>query len=86
VDIAAEAEAERAVMAALDAHAARVVIHLGGVTFMDSAGLRVLALGLREARERGIELVIGPSAPIVERVLEISDLRSAADSAVEPSR
>jgi anti-anti-sigma factor len=49
-----------------------VVIDLGGLTFIDSSGLRVLLLADARARERGYELVLLPGQETVQRVFEMT--------------
>lgn len=51
-----------------------VVAHFGGVTFMDSSGLRVLVEATTRAAEGGCELIISNPSAAVRRVVEISGL------------
>jgi anti-anti-sigma factor len=51
---------------------ARMVVDLGGLTFIDSSGLRVLLLADARARERGYELVLLPGEEPVQRVFEVT--------------
>ena len=59
----------------------RLVIDLGGVSFMDSSGLRNLLVASRRARQRGADLVLRNVGPVVWRLLEIT--RTAGQFAVE---
>ena len=59
-----------AVQQLLDAGAGAIRIDLGGVTFIDSTGLRtLLRLAARDARVTRLELLPGP--PAVQRVFEL---------------
>jgi anti-anti-sigma factor len=59
---------------ALDSGAARIYIELAGVTFCDASGLGLLIDARREARQRGLKLVlVTPSAP-VRRLLDLTEL------------
>jgi anti-anti-sigma factor len=58
---------------ALDSGAARIYVELAGVTFCDASGLGLLIDARREARERGVRLVlVAPSAP-VRRLLDVTE-------------
>ncbi|MBN1093375.1 STAS domain-containing protein [Blastococcus sp. TML/M2B] len=52
----------------------RLVIDLRGVTFLDSAGLRVLATAHKSARRRDVDLRVLVSARAVMRPLQITGL------------
>jgi anti-sigma B factor antagonist len=56
---------------ALDAGRSRVVVDLGGVSFMDSTGLGVL-IGVNKRLEQGSELVIVCPPGVVRQVFEFS--------------
>jgi anti-anti-sigma factor len=59
--------------ASIDAQSpSRMVVDLGGLTFIDSSGLRVLLLADARARERGYELVLLPGGEPVQRVFEVT--------------
>lgn len=60
---------------------ARVILDLGGVSFMDSSGLRNLLTASRRAQERGANLVLRNVGPVVWRLLEITS--TAGQFAVE---
>ncbi|HTA13874.1 MAG TPA: STAS domain-containing protein [Solirubrobacteraceae bacterium] len=51
---------------------ARVLVDLGGLTFIDSSGLRVLLLADARAHERGYEFVLLPGQEPVQRVFEMT--------------
>ena len=61
-----------------------LVIDLGGVTFMDSSGLRNLLAASHRARQRGDEVVLRHVGPEVWRLLEIT--KTAGHFAVESRR
>ncbi|HEY0519255.1 MAG TPA: STAS domain-containing protein [Ilumatobacteraceae bacterium] len=50
-------------------------VDVGGVSFMDSSGLRVLIEAATRARSEGGDLVIVNSTPGIARLVEISGLR-----------
>jgi anti-anti-sigma factor len=49
-----------------------IEVDLGGVTFLDSAGIRALVSCQTTAHETGSQLVLSNMRPIVRRVLEIT--------------
>ena len=51
-----------------------VVAHVGGVTFMDSSGLRVFVEATTRAATQGRVLIISNPSAAVRRVVEISGL------------
>ena len=58
-----------------DAGAPRhVEVDLGGLTFLDSSGLRALLVGQLALVERGGTLRIDPASEVVDRLLEITGL------------
>ena len=67
-----------AVSASLGSFAPKlVVIDLVGITFLDSAGIGALVGALKEARERGSELVVRNPTPFVYHILKITGLTEA---------
>jgi anti-anti-sigma factor len=50
-------------------------VDVGGVSFMDSSGLRVLIEAATRARHEGGDLVIVNSTPGITRLVEISGLK-----------
>jgi anti-sigma B factor antagonist len=60
--------------ALFDGRPAEVTVDLGGVTFLDSAGLSVLARAHRRAAEQGARLRVIASGRAVIRPLEITGL------------
>ncbi|MEP7111781.1 MAG: STAS domain-containing protein [Ilumatobacteraceae bacterium] len=51
-----------------------VTVDVGGVSFMDSSGLRVLLEAATRARDGGGDLIIVHSTPGITRLVEISGL------------
>ncbi|RBY80673.1 anti-sigma factor antagonist [Geodermatophilus sp. TF02-6] len=72
VDACTAPSLQAAVDAAFDAPA--LTVDLDGVTFLDSAGLCVLARAHREASERGVRLRVLASGRAVVRPLQITGL------------
>ncbi len=49
-----------------------VVLDLGGVDYIASAGLRALMLAARQAKAKGGRLVVGALQPVVKEVFDIT--------------
>jgi anti-anti-sigma factor len=75
IDLATVDDVRRKIDDAVAAGCERVVLDLGGVTFMDSNGLHLAADADADAREGGWQLLIidGPSP--VQRIFEVTGLR-----------
>jgi anti-anti-sigma factor len=58
----------------------RILIDLGGVDFMSSAGLRAMLAGMQETREMGGDLRLSGAQPGIERVLKLSGFDSLLKS------
>ena len=56
-----------------------IVLDLRGVNFMDSSGLRVIAVTLQDAQERGRRFALVPGAAQVMRVFDITRMRERLD-------
>ena len=56
-----------------------VVVDLGGLSFMDSSGLRALVMADQRATKAGRRLAIVPGPPAVKRVFEITQLDGRLD-------
>ena len=56
-----------------------VVVDLGGLSFMDSSGLRALVMADQRATKAGRRLAIVPGPPTVKRVFEITQLDARLD-------
>jgi anti-anti-sigma factor len=61
------------------AGAERVVVDLGGVTFLDSRGLGVLLVLRNDAKRAGQELLLVPGPPQVQRVFALTRTRGLFD-------
>jgi anti-sigma B factor antagonist len=70
IDLETAPELARALEGALEG-AARVVVDLQSVSFMDSTGVSLLLTTAEQARRAEVELIIEPS-PIVRRVLRLT--------------
>jgi anti-sigma B factor antagonist len=70
IDLETAPDLARALESARE-HAARVVVDLQAVSFMDSTGVSLLLTSAEQARRAEVELVIEPS-PIVRRVLRLT--------------
>ncbi len=72
VDSSNAGEFEAAAMAALDADDAALVFDLGGLTYMSSAGLRVLLVALKANKARGHKVGLADVQENVANVLKMS--------------
>jgi anti-anti-sigma factor len=61
-----------------------IVLDLRDVTFMDSSGLRVIAVANQRAQERGRRLALVPGGDQVMRVFEITRMRERLDFVDDP--
>jgi anti-anti-sigma factor len=52
----------------------RIVLDLGGLTFMDSTGLHLVARWTAEASRDGFAFELLPGAPSVQRVFELAGM------------
>jgi anti-sigma B factor antagonist len=66
-----------------DFHGA-VVLDLRGVEFMDSSGLRLIAVSAERARSRGRRLALVPGAEQVMRVFDVTRMRERLDFVDDP--
>jgi anti-anti-sigma factor len=72
-------------LARLEAEAAEsVVLDLRGVGFMDSSGLRLIAVSSQRAQERGRRLALVPGPEQVMRVFDITRMRERLDFVDDP--
>jgi anti-anti-sigma factor len=90
--IALTGELDLAGAAALEQELARleadspdaIVLDLRDVEFMDSSGLRLIAVASRQAKERGRRLALVPGSEQVMRVFEITRMRERLDFVDRP--
>ena len=61
-----------------------IVLDLRGVEFMDSSGLRVIAVAAQRAESRGHRLALVPGTEQVMRVFDITRMRERLDFVAEP--
>ena len=64
------------------AHA--LVLDLQGVGFMDSSGLRVIAVTLQDSQDRGRRFALVPGAAQVMRVFDITRMRERLEFVQDP--
>ncbi|WP_214366119.1 STAS domain-containing protein [Pseudonocardia sp. H11422] len=85
IDLANAAAVQRQILAQITNQLAAVSVDLSTLTYIDSAGLRVLfTLGTRlETLQIALELLVPPQSP-TRRVIELSGLASIAS--VRPAR
>jgi anti-anti-sigma factor len=74
LDLVGAPGAGRDLARALGSGAEAVVVHLGEVTFIDSAGLRTLVAAADAADRRGIDLKLLPGTLEVMAVIEAASL------------
>lgn len=84
VDSVSSGELERHITSRLDAGTRRLVIDLGGVEYISSAGLRVLLVSAKRLKEPAGALVLCGVGPSVRMVLELAGFLPLF--AVEPGR
>lgn len=83
IDLANSAELETQIYATIEPHVNGVVVDLSDVSYIDSAGVRVLVLlaSRLELRRVGLRFV-SPTGSLARRVVEITGLEAlASDSA-----
>jgi anti-sigma B factor antagonist len=73
VDMNSAPDLRRALRTAVDARAA-VRVHLGAVSYMDSAGIAVLIEGLQWSRRAGVEYALCAMPTAVRVVVELARL------------
>lgn len=85
LDLSNAAELRAALYRTIDGALGRqVVVDLGGLEFVDSAGLGVLVAGLKHARESGGDVVVANLGPPARRVFEITGLLDLFGAAPPP--
>jgi anti-sigma B factor antagonist len=84
LDLAGTAALEQELTRLEDESAAAVVLDLRGVRFMDSSGLRLIAVWAQRARALGRRLALVPGTEQVMRVFEITRMRERLDFVDDP--
>lgn len=74
VDLSNAREIDTAASLALAEGATRLVVDLGGVTFMDSQGLRALVVAHRHLAEHDVELTLSRVPPRIVSLLTLTGL------------
>ena len=74
VDLATAPELEACVLRALEGAPSSVVLDLGGLTFIDSSGLRTLVSASRAAATHGATLALRNVPSHAQRVLDLTGL------------
>lgn len=74
VDLATSSELEKCVLRALEGAPSSVVLDLGGLTFIDSSGLRTLVSTSRAAADRDATLALRNVPSHAQRVLDLTGL------------
>jgi anti-anti-sigma factor len=67
-----------------DLEATAVVIDLRGLGFMDSSGLRALAVAAQRAQAAGRRFALVPGAAQVMRVFDVTRMRERLDFVADP--
>ena len=73
LDMATVGAVEEELRELLDSGFHRLVLDLGGLTFMDSTGLHLAMRWTAEAARDGFSFEIEPGAPKVQRVFELAE-------------
>ena len=74
VDLSTADQLAEAIDGAAEGAVELVKVDLAGVSFMDSAGLRVLVSGMKQADTKGTKLVVASPQPQVRKVFELTGL------------
>lgn len=64
----------------------RVVLDLGAITYMGSAGISVLLRCFKSLGASGVDLVLDQRSEIVQRVLGIGGVAPFVDAAIDPDQ
>ena len=79
LDLAGAAALEQELARLEEESAATLLLDLRGVEFMDSSGLRVIAVASQRAQDLGRRLALVPGPEQVMRVFEITRMRERLD-------
>ena len=72
IDASNAASAESDLLALIEKSGPSVILNLGGLSYMSSAGLRVMLVGAKRAKAGGGKAVIMAAQPTVSEVLRMS--------------
>ena len=83
IDSSARAQFEEA--SSLQLHTSNLIIDLGGVHFMDSAGLAGLVGIIQGFKQAGQECILAAASPVVTKILKITaiDQLTSVESTME---
>jgi anti-sigma B factor antagonist len=84
LDLAGAAALEQELARLEDEPATTVLLDLRGVSFMDSSGLRVIAVASQRTQDLGRRLALLPGPGQVMRVFEITRMRERLDFVDRP--
>jgi anti-sigma B factor antagonist len=74
LDVATGPVVERQLRKLVEAGFQRLIVDLGGLSFMDSTGLRLALKWDADARQDGFEIAFVPGPPAVQRVFELTGM------------
>lgn len=74
LDMATVGAVEQELRRARSRGAAKLVLDLAGLSFMDSSGLHLVARWARDASRDGFEFHVGEGPPAVQRVFELAGM------------
>jgi anti-anti-sigma factor len=76
LDMATVGAVEVALKQAREGGAERILLDLGGLSFLDSSGLHLTVRWSRQADEDGFEFRLAPGTPAVQRAFALSQLEA----------
>jgi anti-anti-sigma factor len=82
LDLIASSSLGEAMDEALQSGAQRLVLDLGGLTFIDSSGLRTVLRGREDSAEKGVAFLLRRVPSQVRRVFEITGMTTELE--IEP--
>jgi anti-sigma B factor antagonist len=84
LDLAGSAVLEQELARLEEAQGGAIVLDLRGVRFMDSSGLRLIAVSMQRAHSLGRRLALVPGTEQVMRVFDITRMRERLDFVEDP--
>jgi anti-sigma B factor antagonist len=85
IDLVTAPLLQEALMSTLATSRGGAVVDLDGFEFIDTPGIDALIAAANTARERGGQLVVQNPGPVVERVLDLFDLKGALSTVRTPN-